>query len=177
MNRQIFFYMLMLLAGSVFVACSDDDNDSAHYIEPGDSQAAAEWVAGNYDGTMGTVLTSANFNNMEFPDTANQKVEIVYDSLDYVTVRYKDWTNGGMNYGDLIVSPVKVSFAEDEATLVLSGSCVQKLYKEGRGFDAEVTVAGTVDERQCLLVFTVNMPVSPVMTLDFTLTYDGKREE
>lgn len=177
MNRNIFFSMMMLLACCVFVACSDDDNTPPYYIEPGDSQEAAEWVAGNYDGTMGTVLTSANFNNMEFPDTANQKVEIVYDSLDYVTVRYKDWTNGGMNYGDLVVSPVKVSFAEDEATLVLNGRCVQKLYKGNRGFDADVTVSGTVDERQCLLVFTVNMPVSPVMTLDFTLTYDGQRDE
>lgn len=179
-KTNIFYFIVLLAFSSIFMtACHNDDSNDKDLITcPTDNQSAAKLIAGNYDGEMGTTLSSANFNNMTFPDTINQKIVITHDTLNYISIVYKDWSNGGVNYGDLKVSPVEVSVSEENNTILVEGNCKQILHKGGRGFEADIAVAGTFtpEEKHCNLLFKVNMPVSPMMTLDFKLTYNGKPE-
>lgn len=178
-KANILYVVMLLMSLSIsFTACSEDDDIQEPVICPTDGNEAAKWISGSYDGVMSTVLTSANFNNLTFPDTANQKITIAHDSINHVTVTYKDWSNGGTNYGNLVVSPVTTTVSEN-GTILVNGACKQTLYKGGRGFEADVTIKGTIaaEDKQCNLLFTVDMPVSPMMTLHFTLTYNGLPEE
>lgn len=164
-----------LLGGMTFTSCNDDD-DNGPVIDP-------VLYSANFSGEVETTLDSGR-GEMTFPATSGQKVLFTRDSLDCQVMVYKDWTGMGVNYGDFSI-PVTFTTQENGKTSV-TGECVQTLYKESKGYEATLGVTGHIfrdaiisgESRKdsCSLLITVNMPVSPAMTLDFKLDYTGVAE-
>ena len=167
--------MLMARCSSVaFVACSDDDDEPKPTIDP--VLSAAEWVAGEYEGTTLTDLDSRGMV-MRIDTTYNQPLTIGKDSLDRLVLTYHNWTDHtGMSYGDFRILPL-VTTATDEGVLI-SGACTDSLYKAGVGYPASLRVEGIVSgkEKKADLTINIDLVVSPKMTLKFTLKYEGTAE-
>lgn len=170
------FAVLFVSICGVCISCGDDNNEPTHYEEPAD-------YVGDYVGTMSTFLTSRpEIGEMEMGDSINQHIELRLDSIGIATVIYHDWTYQGVNYGDLIFHPVHMEqyLINNVTKYKLSCECTQILYKNGRGFEAALTLNGqllrTSGGHSAELSLFVNMPVAPTMTLKFRLEYSGEKK-
>lgn len=166
--------MLALSMTPFFTSCDDDDDKIGTPVEHNFNL----YVSGAYNGRMQNYLSSNNFNEMCVLDTLNQIVVImpIEGTTNQAKLIYRNWTYQGMNYGDLVFSPVTISLLY--GNYMISGSCTQTLGKGNRTFEATLTVDGTIgrEDHKCDLELGVVMPV-PGNPLNFRLVYDGKPVE
>ena len=173
MKKLNYFYMVltMLCSSLVFVSCSDDEDELKFIIDP--VLDAEEWVVADYIGTTMTDLDSRGMI-MRIDTTYNQSVILEKDSLGQLRLTYRNWTDHtGMSYGDFHIVPVNATITTEG--VAISGECTDSLYKAGKGYPATLYVEGTVngEQRVADLTLKVDLAVSPVMTLKFTLSYEG----
>lgn len=181
MKKTNWLCLLLLMAGINlgFTACNDDDDetmtppeenyDDETMTPPEESYDYALQIVGDYTGTMNTKFYMGD-SERDFGDAENQELAIRQDSLNYATIIYKNWTGMGVNYGNLVIGNVKVG--KTGKTYTVEGAGTQTLYKEGRPFEAALTVSGTVAETSNLVI-TVDMPTPAP---DFKLTFNGTRQ-
>lgn len=174
MNKYISMGFLLTAFATLFAftACSEDNGDNEPIIDP-----VYDWATtatGTYNGTMNTLINIMG-SDKDFGDTENQEIIISRDSINHVTVTYKNWTGMGTNYGDLIFSPVRLS-STSEGIITLSGTCRQTLYKDERSFEAMLAINGNISgtAKNIQLNIEVEMP-KPAPS--FKLTYRGKPED
>lgn len=173
MNRlKMLPLVLMALCSSVaFVACSDDDDEPKLIIDP--VMNTAEWVAGEYVGTTLTDLDSRGMV-MHIDTTYDQPVTLGLNEQKQLVLTYHNWTDHmGMNYGDFRIVPLETTATEEG--LVITGTCTDSLYKAGVGYPATLSVTGCVSGQPKVADLTINIDlvVSPMMTMKFTLRYEG----
>lgn len=162
--------LLVLSMTPLFTSCEDDDDKIGTPVEHNFNL----YVSGAYNGRMQNYLSSNHFNETLILDTLNQKIVImpIEGTTDKATLTYHDWTYMGMNYGNLVISPVTISLLY--GNYMITGSCTQMLGKGNRTFEAKLTVDGTIgrENHQCNLQLGVEMPV-PGNPLNFKLVYEG----
>ena len=173
MKQLNYFYMVLMIlcTNLAFVSCSDNESEPKFVIDP--ALGAEGWVVADYIGTTMTDLDSRGMI-MRIDTTYNQSITLEKDSLGQLRMIYRDWTDHeGMSYGDFCIVPVNATITTEG--VAISGECADSLYKSGVGYPAELRVEGTVNGEQKAAEFTlkVNLAVSPVMTLKFTLSYEG----
>lgn len=157
MKKNIFSLMLLLATTLCFTSCDDDDDDDIATVN----------IEGTYLGKLESMVCVMG---AEVPVSQDDVVTIITKEADSYTVTIKDYTYNGDNYGDIVVTNVLM---DDNDSFSGNGECT--LTKNDRDYTATIEeLEGDKEGNEIDINFNMNLPVSPMMTIVFDITYTGK---
>lgn len=156
MNKKIFSYILLFFSLSLFVACSDDDDDKV------DNTDYSTEVKGTYKGDINIKIPS-----MQFDQTSLRKIILSSEGFNKVKLELKDFSFpiDGVNevpVGDIVVNEVPLVKNGDIINLTETKTAVKLLNGQ---INADVTVSGTIKGKNLVLDIDVKVaePIGSVI--------------